>query len=353
MSRSPVYILGGSGYGGGELLRLLSQHPKVGTLRAVSRKQAGEAFWKTHPNLRGVVQGSFDSEPDWSVLADADHPVVFSAMPHFELAQQLPALEAAWQGAGLGGKLTLIDLSGDFRLDDAGAFERAYGKPHPYLGGLGRFIYGLPEWHRQKLAGARRIASPGCFATAIQLALLPFAGMRDLGFLAVSAATGSSGSGALPGEGTHHPTRAQDYRAYKVLSHQHEAEITRLLDAEGTSGYSLGFVPHSAPMVRGIFATLQFQAKDLDRAAVTTRMEAAFKGEPFIRLLGDEPPRVGAVAGSNFCDIGWQVKGGTVAVMTALDNLVKGMAGQAIQNMNLALGFPETEGLMQPGTYPG
>ena len=353
MSTLPVYILGGSGYGGGELLRLLSQHPQVGSIRAVSRKQAGEAFWKTHPNLRGVVTGKFDGEPDWSALTGAEQPVVFSAMPHFELVQQLPALEAAWKSTGLAERLTLIDLSGDFRLDDAAAFEGAYGKPHPYPQGLGTFTYGLPEWRRQKLTGARRIASPGCFATAIQLALLPFAGMKDLGFVAVSAATGSSGSGTSPGEGTHHPTRARDFRAYKVLSHQHEAEITRLLEVEKTSGYSLSFVPHSAPMVRGIHATVQFQARGLDAQAVTSRMEATFKEAPFVRLLGSEPPRVGAVAGSNFCDIGWQVRGGSVAVMTALDNLVKGMAGQAIQNMNLALGFAETDGLLHAGTYPG
>jgi N-acetyl-gamma-glutamyl-phosphate reductase len=353
MSRLPVCILGGSGYGGGELLRLLSQHPKVGAIRAISRKHAGEPYWKTHPNLRGVVQGDFDGEPDWSVLADAEHPVLFSAMPHFELAQQLPGLEAAWETAGIADKLTLIDLSGDFRLDDATAFEDAYGKAHPHPENLGKFTYGLPEWRRQSLAGVRRIANPGCFATAIQLALLPFAGMKDLGFLAVSATTGSSGSGASPGEGTHHPTRAQDFRAYKVLAHQHEAEITRLLDVEKTAGYSLGLVPHSAPMVRGIHATLQFRSQGLDMAAVTARIESAFKGAPFVRLLGDEAPRVAAVSGSNFCDIGWQVRGGTVAVMTALDNLVKGMAGQAVQNMNLSLEFPETEGLLHAGTYPG
>ena len=353
MSRLPVYILGGSGYGGGELLRLLSQHPKVGSIRAVSRKQAGEPFWKAHPNLRGVVPGQFDSEADWSTLSGAEQPVVFSAMPHFELAQQLPALEAAWKAAGIDGKLTFIDLSGDFRLDDAAVFQQAYGKPHPHTAGLGHFVYGLPEWQRQKLVGAKRIANPGCFATAIQLALLPFAGMKDLGFVAVSAATGSSGSGASPGEGTHHPVRAQDFRAYKVLAHQHEAEIVRLLNTEKTSGYTLGFVPHSAPMVRGIHATVQFQAKDLDAAAVSSRMEAAFRAAPFVRLLGDEAPRVGAVAGSNFCDIGWQVRGGTVAVISVIDNLVKGMAGQAIQNMNLALGLTETEGLLHAGTYPG
>jgi N-acetyl-gamma-glutamyl-phosphate/LysW-gamma-L-alpha-aminoadipyl-6-phosphate reductase len=354
MSRVPVYILGGSGYGGGELLRLLSQHPKVGALRARSRKQAGEPFWKTHPNLRGVVQGEFDAEPDWRLFASAEQLVVFSAMPHFELAQQLPGLEAAWKAAGLAERLTLIDLSGDFRLDDAAAFVAAYGKPHPHPQGLGKFVYGLPEWRRQKLGGAKRIASPGCFATAIQLALLPFAGMKDLGFISVSAATGSSGSGASPGEGAHHPMRAQDFRTYKALAHQHEAEIRRLLDAEGTEDYSFSFVPHSAPMVRGIHATVQFRSVSLrDAGAVRQRMEAAYQGAPFVRLLGDEPPRVGAVAGSNFCDIGWQVKGGTVAVMTALDNLIKGMAGQAIQDMNLALGFPESEGLLHAGTYPG
>jgi N-acetyl-gamma-glutamyl-phosphate reductase len=353
MSGLPVTILGGSGYGGGELLRLLSQHPKIGSLRAVSRKQAGESFWKMHPNLRGVLPGNFDGEPDWSALAGAERPVVFSAMPHFELAQRLPALEVAWKQHGLAGRLTLIDLSGDFRLGDAGTFEQAYGKPHPHPAGLGKFVYGLPEWNRHKLAAVKRIASPGCFATAIQLALLPFAGLRDLGFIAVSAVTGSSGSGTAPGEGTHHPTRAQDFRAYKVLAHQHQAEIMRLLDAQGTSGYSLGLVPHSAPMVRGIYATVQFRATGLDAAAVAERMQETYRDAPFVRLLGDETPRVGAVTGSNFCDIGWQVKGGAVAVMTALDNLVKGMAGQAIQNMNLALGFTETEGLLHAGTYPG
>ncbi|MGE5625232.1 MAG: N-acetyl-gamma-glutamyl-phosphate reductase [Bacillota bacterium] len=355
MSKVSVTILGGSGYGGGELLRLLAIHPQIGEVRAVSRKAAGEPFWKVHPNLRGVVQGTFDRAPDWNALAKAERPLLFSAMPHFELAQQLPAFESAWKEAGLAERLTLIDLSGDFRLDDATGFAKAYGKLHPHPDRLGSFTYGLPEWRKGKLKGARRIASPGCFATAVQLALLPFAGLKDLGFIAVSAATGSSGSGASPGEGTHHPTRAQDYRAYKVLAHQHEAEIIRLLDAEGTGGYSLGFVPHSAPMVRGIFATVQFRpapALNLDAAAVKQRIEGAYRDAPFVRLTG-ESPRVGAVAGSNFCDIGWEVKGGTVAVMTALDNLVKGMAGQAIQNMNLALGFHEAEGLMQAGTYPG
>jgi len=355
MTRIAACILGGSGYGGGELLRLLPAHPQVESVRAISRKQAGQPFWKAHPNLRGVVQGEFDAEANWRALATAEHPVVFAAMPHLELAKQLPVLEAEWDRLGLADRLTLIDLSGDFRLDDGDAYIRAYGTPHPCPQQLGSFVYGLPEWQREAIKGAKRISNPGCFATAIQLALLPFTGLNDLGFIAVSAATGSSGSGATPGEGTHHPVRAQDFRAYKVLGHQHGAEITRLMDARGSRGYSLSFVPHPAPMVRGIFATVMLHPAaglKLDAEAVGARFASTYGDAPFVRLL-EESPRVGAVAGSNFCDIGWQARDGSVAVMSALDNLVKGMAGQAVQNMNLALGFPETAGLMQAGTYPG
>ncbi|MGH8398017.1 MAG: N-acetyl-gamma-glutamyl-phosphate reductase, partial [Gammaproteobacteria bacterium] len=185
MKKIHVYILGGSGYGGGELLRLLSQHPHVDSIRAVSRKHAGEPFWKVHPNLRGVVDGTFEAEPDWATFAKAETPVLFSAMPHFELAQQLSTLEKVWAKHSLTERLTLIDLSGDFRLDDAAEFERAYGKPHPFPQALGTFVYGLPEWQKEKIVGAKRIASPGCFATTIQLALLPLVGMKDLGFIAV------------------------------------------------------------------------------------------------------------------------------------------------------------------------
>ena len=354
MNKIQVYILGGSGYGGGELLRLLSQHPQVEGIRAVSRKYAGEPFWKVHPNLRSVVDGSFEAQPDWAAFAQAEVPVVFSAMPHFELAQQLADLEEDWSKHKLIERLTLIDLSGDFRLDDADAFERAYGKPHPYPQTLGSFVYGLPEWRSQKLKGARRIASPGCFATAIQLALLPLTGLKDLGFIAVSAATGSSGSGATPSETTHHPTRANDFRAYKVLNHQHQAEVTRLLDAEKTNGYSLAFVPHSAPLVRGIFATVQLHppaALGLNAKTLMKKYADFYRKAPFVRLVEDTP-RIAAVVGSNFCDIAVHARDGNMVIMTALDNLVKGMAGQAVQNMNIAQSLDEAAGLNIVGTYP-
>ncbi|MGH8372298.1 MAG: N-acetyl-gamma-glutamyl-phosphate reductase [Gammaproteobacteria bacterium] len=354
MSMVDVCILGGSGYGGGELLRLLSQHPQVKTLHAVSRKHAGEPFWKIHPNLRNVLNGTFDAAPDWAALADAEYTVVFSAMPHFELAQQWQELEETWSKYKFEQRLTVIDLSGDFRFDDAGQFRNAYGKPHPCPGVMKEFVYGLPEWQREKIVGAKRIANPGCFATAIQLALLPLAGLNGLGLIAVAGATGSSGSGATPSETTHHPTRAHDFRAYKVLSHQHEAEIVSLLETTGTRDYHLAFVPHSAPLVRGIFVTAQLRpppALGLNADALRERYAQTYTNSPFVRLVEDTP-RVAAVVGSNFCELSVHERDGNVVVMAALDNLVKGMAGQAVQNMNIALGFDEREGLKAPGFYP-
>lgn len=344
-------ILGASGYGGGELLRLLSAHPQVRSLAGTSRQQAGKPYSAVHPNLRGVVEGPFLETVDWHRLADSARPVVFAALPHGELAQQLPGLEQAWAEAGLADRLTLVDLSGDFRLADADRFAAAYGKAHPHPERLGSFVYGLPEWNREALRGARRIASAGCFATALQLALLPLRGL-DLGFLAASAATGSSGSGMVPSDTTHHPTRAQDFKAYKVLAHQHQPEVEGMMAACGIRG-RLAFVPQSAPMVRGIFALLQFALPEgLDPQGLKARAQAACEGSPFLRRV-DGSPRVGAVTGSNYCDLAVAARDGAGCVMTALDNLVKGMAGQGIQCMNLALGLEETAGLRQPGCWPG
>jgi len=346
-----VVILGASGYGGGELLRWLSTHPAVGSIRGTARALAGKPFWSAHPNLQGIVEGSFEEDIAWSELAEAEQPVVFSALPHGELAQRLPGLEAAWAEAGIQERLLLVDLSGDFRLKDAQVFAAAYGGAHPCPEHLSRFVYGLPEWNRSQLRAARRIASPGCFATALQLALVPLKGL-DIGWMAVSAATGSSGSGASPSEGTHHPLRAQDFRAYKPLVHQHLAEVRAGMAALGIQG-ELAFVPQSAPMVRGIFAALQFPLPTgLDQAGLLARAQEAFADAPLVRLVADSP-RVGAVAGSAFADVSVAARDGSGVVLTAIDNLGKGMASQAVQNMNLALGLPETLGLKLPGRYPG
>lgn len=346
-----AFILGASGYGGGELLRWLSQHPDVASIRGTSRSLGGRPFSDAHPNLLGVVEGKFESAIDARELGASAQPVVFSALPHGELAKTLASLERDWDTAGIADRLLLIDLSGDFRIADPAAFEAAHGTPHPAPGLLANFVYGLPEWNRAAMAGAKRIASPGCFATALQIGLLP---LRDLevGFIAATAVTGSSGSGTAAAAGTHHPTRAQDFRAYKILTHQHNAEV-RLAMAACRVSAKFSFVPQSGPFVRGIFATLQFQlSQELGGRSLQARAVEAFDGFPFIRLV-ETSPRVAAVAGSNFADVAVASDARSGVIMVALDNLGKGMAGQAVQGMNIALGLDETTGLRVAGRFPG
>jgi N-acetyl-gamma-glutamyl-phosphate reductase len=347
-----VIILGASGYGGGELLRLLATHRRLRSVLGMSRQHVGKDIGSVHPNLRGMVRGNFVASVDWTQFATSDCPVVFAALPHGEFARQLPALEQQWQQAGIADRLTVIDLSGDFRLADAPAFAQSYGGDHPCADRLGSFVYGLSEWRRGEIAGARRIANPGCFATALQLALLPLADLGEWApsWVAVSAITGSSGSGASASDTTHHPTRANDFRAYKMLAHQHEGEIRRTMVEQGVP-FDFAFVPHSAPLVRGIFATLAFSAPGLTRDVLRGVYAARYGGSRFIRLI-DGTPRVAAVVGSNFADIGVEARGGHACVMIAIDNLVKGMAGQAIQNLNLAHGWGEDEGLSSVALFP-
>ncbi|MDQ6940315.1 MAG: N-acetyl-gamma-glutamyl-phosphate reductase [Verrucomicrobiota bacterium] len=323
-------IFGASGYGGGELLNWLSRHPNVASVRGTSRGHAGEKFSQAHPNLRGVVEGDFETEIPWAQLKKSEQPVVFSALPHGELTKHLPDLEASWTKAGIADRLLLIDLAADFRI--------------------GPFVYGLPEWNRAAIKGARRIASPGCFATALQLALLPLRGL-NVGFIAATAVTGSSGSGVSASATAHHPTRANDFRAYKVLAHQHMAEVSLAMSACAIEG-RLSFVPQSGPFVRGIFATIQFASlSGLRLTNLRSRATKAFQGCPFVRLV-DDSPRVASVVGSNFADIAIAADGHSTAIMAAIDNLGKGMAGQAVQSMNIALDLPETAGLWTAGRFP-
>jgi N-acetyl-gamma-glutamyl-phosphate reductase len=332
MNAVDVLILGASGYGGGELLRWLSNHPAVASLHGTARSHAGKPFHAQHPHLRGLVEGTFEAAPDWAALAQSEAPALFAALPHGELARQWPEFQIEWDRLGLTDRLRVIDLSADFRLDPT-------------------WVYGLADWQPERLKGATRIANPGCFATALQLALLPLAEWQPA-FVAVTAATGSSGSGAAPGDTTHHPTRANDFRAYKMLHHQHEAEVLRTLASAGWEA-PLSFVPQSAPMVRGIFATAQFPLPaGVDEAALRAHYEAFYRDRFFVRLV-EGSPRVAATTGSAFADLGVAARHGHGAVMVALDNLGKGMAAQAVQNLNLSLGLPEWTGLKSAGGWPG
>jgi N-acetyl-gamma-glutamyl-phosphate reductase len=343
-------IFGASGYGGGELLYWLSRHPEVRSLRGTSRSFDGKPFSAAHPNLRGIVDGQFEPEIDWQDLAPAEQPVIFSALPHGELAGRLRELESAWSKAGIAERILLVDLSADFRVPDPRAFRQLNGFEHPSPELLSQFVYGLPEWNGAAIKGAKRIASPGCFATGLQLALLPLRGLQ-IDFLAASAVTGSSGSGTNPAFATHHPSRANDFRAYKMLTHHHTVEVEMAMAACNIGG-KLGFVPHSGPFVRGIFVTLQFENVDgLQPSALHDRVASAFNDCPFVRIV-EGSPRVAAVTGTNFADVAVATNEKTSAIMVAIDNLGKGMAGQAMQAMNVALGLPETAALWEPARFP-
>lgn len=384
--RHRAAVIGGSGYGGAELVRRLLLHPAVELIRVASQDHAGEPLGAAHPSLEGVDL-AFEDVPPAEAARGAD--VVLLALPHgvsarimpelFEMggpaapgrsveamrAQVQPEEAAPERAGGMGGPAAsrrpphLIDMSGDFRLQDAAAYARHYGREHPHPELLGAFTYGLPELNRGRLRGARAVAAPGCFATAVELALLPLAraGLLE-GVVPVQGLTGSSGAGVTPSAGTHHAVRASNLRAYRPLEHQHVPEIEQALAQAGARDLALRFVPVSAPLPRGIFATCFVELPD---AWTEERLRGlyrdAYAGEPFVRVPRKRLPEVAAVSGSNHAEVGVTVgpavKGRRTAVLFgAVDNLVKGGAGQAIQDMNLVLGLPETASLEDPGAWP-
>ncbi len=252
-----------------------------------------------------------------------------------------------------------MDMSGDFRLKDAASYERWYGHRHPCPERLRDFVYGLPEQNREAIRRARFVASPGCFATTIELSLLPLAraGLLE-GVVHVQGITGSSGSGVAPSAGTHHPVRAGNLRTYRPLEHQHVPEITETLTGAGARDLALRFVPVSAPLGRGIFATAFVELpEEWTQERLSALYREAFEGEPFVRVPRKRLPEVAAVSGSNHAEVGvvaGPARAGrrTVTAFGATDNLVKGGAGQAIQNMNLLLGLDEKASLADPGPWP-
>lgn len=349
--RYKAAIIGGSGYGAGEMLRRLLFHPEVEIVRVASIDHVGKPVWHAHPHLTGLTDLVFEDLAPRDAARGCD--VALLALPHKVTAAKVPEL------LELGVKI--VDMSGDFRLSDAAAYQAFYGAAHPVPGLLGSFVYGLPELNRARLRGASRVASPGCFATTIELALLPLA---RAGLLAGATAhvvgiTGSSGSGAAPQEGTHHPVRAVNLKTYKPLVHQHTPEILEALAAAGAPDLGLRFTPVSAPLSRGIFATiyLELAADAVDATRLAALYDEAYRGEPFVRRPTTRLPEVAAVAGSNYAEVGFAVGGDvsgkrTVVLFSALDNLIKGGAGQAIQNMNLALDLDERLALQDPGGWP-
>jgi LysW-gamma-L-alpha-aminoadipyl-6-phosphate/LysW-L-glutamyl-5-phosphate reductase len=348
--RFKAAIIGGSGYGGAELARRLLMHPDVELVRVASIDHVGEPLGAVHPNLDGATDLVFEDLAPAAAAAGCD--VALLALPHKVTAAKVPELIAAG--------VKIVDMSGDFRLRDAAAYEKYYGARHPHPELLGTFVYGLPELNRAELKRARYVASPGCFATSIELALLPLAraGLLDRATVHVTGITGSSGSGITPGAGTHHPSRAGNLKTYKPLEHQHVPEIVQTLLDAGATGTELRFVPVSAPLTRGIFVTCFVElGADVDGARLTALYDETYAKEPFTRRPKHRLPEVVAVAGSNFLEVGFAVgpvTAGkrTVTCFSAIDNLIKGGAGQAIQNMNLILGCDERASLEDVGNWP-
>jgi N-acetyl-gamma-glutamyl-phosphate reductase len=336
-------IFGGSGYGGSELLRILLSHPNAEIRFVTANEQAGKAIGEVHRNLLGVTDLHFTKAPDdLESLSDLD--CAFFALPHgqaMELAPRLPP------------KVKIIDLSGDFRLSDSALFAQHYGREHLAMNAQAQFVYGLTETNREVIRTARCIANPGCFATATLLGLAPLVANNLLtGRVIVDAKTGSSGSGAKPAANTHHPQRSNSFYAYKPFTHQHVPEIEQELKNVGEWKSELIFMTHSLPVARGIFASIYAEMQNEMSAADARVMFADFYRESFFVRLVDGSPDINWVKTTNFCDIGFAARGRQLVVFTAIDNLVKGAAGQAVQNMNLMFGLDEKTGLMLTGSNP-
>lgn len=349
MKRFKASILGGSGYGAAEIIRRLLIHPDVELVRVASIDFVGENLAAAHPVLEGLTDLRFEKLSPEEAAAGVD--VVLLGLPHKVSAGAVPKM--------LGSGAKIIDLSGDFRLKDVAQYARYYGAEHPAPHLLSEAVYGLPEVNKEAIATAKLIASPGCFATAITLGLLPLAkiGLLEGGVDTVGI-TGSSGSGVAPSAGTHHPVRAVNLRTYKPLSHQHLPEIQQTLTQAGATGLTLHFVPVSAPLSRGIFAT-SFVRVDahVTKERVAEAFQKTFEGARFVRMPQKRLPEVVAVSGSNYCEVGFElgpVEGNerTLACFSAIDNLIKGGAGQAVQSMNIALGLDEATTLADAGGYP-
>ncbi len=348
--RFKAAIIGGSGYGGAELARRLLMHPDVELVRVASIDHVGEPLGAVHPNLDGATDLKFEDLSPTEAAKGCD--VALLALPHKVTAAKVPELIATG--------VKIVDMSGDFRLRDAATYEKFYGAKHPHPELLGTFVYGLPEMNREKIRAAKYVASPGCFATTIELALLPLAkvGLLDGAVVHVQGITGSSGSGIAPQAGTHHPSRAGNLKTYKPLEHQHVPEIVQTLEDGGAKGIELRFVPVSAPLTRGIFATCFLELPEsIDKTKLASLFDETYAREPFTRRPKARLPEVVAVAGSNYVEVGFAVGPAsngkrTVTCFSAIDNLIKGGAGQAIQNMNIILGVDEKASLEDVGNWP-
>ncbi len=336
-------IVGGAGYAGGELIRLLHAHPDVQLHQIVSRSRAGRLIHSTNPNLRNLVTQKFCS-PEQLTVCD----VLFLCLPHGE------AMKSIDQYQVLAPKI--IDLSADFRLDSVAAYEKIYGSSHPRPELLRQFVYGVAELHKDRVAQANYVAGAGCNATAVILALLPIMRNWSIDSVVIEVKVGSSEAGSQANVGSHHPVRSGAVRSYRPTGHRHAAEISQALNIE-----ALSFSATAIEMVRGIVATCHVFSKQTlpDERTLWQAYRAIYQDEPFVRIVKSQAgvhryPEPRHLAGSNFCDVGFErdTENNRIVAISALDNLMKGAAGQAVQNMNIMYGLNERAGLEFAGLYP-
>ena len=332
-----VGIVGGTGYTGVELLRLLAQHPEVDLRAITSRTDVGTPVSQMFPSLRGHVGLSF-IHPDTAHLDQCD--LVFFATPNGIAMQQARTL--------LDAGVRVIDLAADFRIQDVATWEKWYGMDHACPELIHEAVYGLPESNRERIKAARLVANPGCYPTAIQLGFLPLlgTGLVDCGSLIADAKSGVSGAGRKAEMGALFSEAADNFKAYGVSGHRHLPEISQELTRAAKKEVGLTFVPHLAPMIRGIHATLYARVtSDIDLQSL---YEAHYKNELFVDVMPDgSHPETRTVRGANCCRIALhRPQGGDIVViLSVIDNLVKGAAGQAVQNMNIMFGLPEATAL--------
>lgn len=344
-----IAIAGASGYAGAELVRLAAAHPYFEIAAVTSEKSAGQSVASVFPSLTSIVQHTFEALAPDALAERAD--ALFLALPHTKSQDPVALCMKA-------GKL-VVDLSADYRLKNVAAYETWYQTPHAHPALLREAVYGLPELHRKAIAKATLVASPGCYPTAaiLQLAPLFAKGLVQPDTVVIDAKSGVSGAGRSPALPYHFPEAHESLEPYKIGKHRHIPEIEQELSGiMGTPGAAtIAFTPHLVPMNRGILSTAYCKLKtDIKLPELRALYREFYRGERFIRLYEDIVPNPRYIKGSNFCDIGvyTDTRAGWVVTVAAVDNLVKGAAGQAIQAMNLMMGIPEETGLTAPGSYP-
>lgn len=343
-----VGIMGATGFTGAELVRILMQHPEVELAFVDSRTYENQQFDEVYTNLRGKATMKAQSVDPENLPEDVE--LVFCALPH-RISQNMviPMHEKG---------MKIVDLSADFRLNDQKTYEEWYQTDHQRPELLKKSVYGLPEWYEKELKKATLTANPGCFPTSILLPLLPLVkeGLVDRQNLVVNSNTGISGAGRKPSPVNLFSQVNENVRAYGIGTHRHTPEIEQELSLAAGSDITLQFTPHLVPMDRGILSTIVTPSvKGLTLKKVEDCYQAYYGKKPFIRLLtNDSLPETKAVKGSNYCDIAWRMdeRSGNLILVTAIDNLIKGSSGEAVQNMNLMLGMPEGTGLGHLSIWP-